>query len=139
MKSLYGLPKAGNHWFATYHTYHKDKLEMKESIYDPCFLYSSDLFGIVKMQTNDILILIDNNFAKKKEAAIQTTKIMTKDQEHFTSSYPLKFNRAQIKLNFKKIILTKKSHIGCILSITNHDADSISSRGITRKKQSLKE
>ncbi len=31
----------------------------------------------MRMQTDDILILADNNFAKKEEAVIQTAKIMT--------------------------------------------------------------
>lgn len=30
MKSLYGVPKAGNHWFPTYYTNHKNKLGMRE-------------------------------------------------------------------------------------------------------------
>ena len=64
---------------------------------------------------------------------------MTKDQEHLTSSHPLKFNGAQIKLDSEGIVLTKKSHIGDILPVTNRDADSTSLRGITRKKLSRKE
>ena len=49
MKPLYGILKTGNHWFATYHTYYKNKLKIKESIYDPCLLYSSGPFDIVVM------------------------------------------------------------------------------------------
>lgn len=88
---------------------------------------------------DNILILANNDFARKKEAAIQTTKIMTKDQEYLTSSYPLKFNRIQIKLDLKGIILTKESYVGSIVPITNHDTDSTSSREITRKKLSPNE
>ena len=64
---------------------------------------------------------------------------MTKDQEHLTSSHPLKFNGAQIKLDSEGIVVTKKSHVGGILPVTNRDADSTSSRGITRKNLSRKE
>ena len=64
---------------------------------------------------------------------------MTKDQEYLTSSHPLKFNGAQIKLDSKKILLIKKSHVGDILPITNRDVNSTNSRGITRKKLSPKE
>ena len=78
MKPLYGIPEAGNHWFATYHTLYKEKLGRKESIYNPCLFYSSGPFCIVEMQTNDTLILANNNFASK-EAAIKFAKIMTKD------------------------------------------------------------
>ena len=70
MKSLYGIPEAGNHWFASYYIYHNDKLVIKESTYDPCLLYSSGLFGVVGMQMDDILILADNNFAGKEKSAI---------------------------------------------------------------------
>ena len=86
MKPLYSVPEAGNHWFATYHTYHKDKLRIKESSYNFCFFNSFGLFGIVEMQTNDTLILANNNFASKKDAAIKIAKTMTKDQEHLTFS-----------------------------------------------------
>lgn len=139
MKPLYGVPEAGNHWFPTYHIHHKDKLGMKESTYDLCLLYSSGPFGIMGMQNNDTLILADNDFASKEEAAIKSAKIMTKDQEHLTSFQPLKFNGAQIKLDSEEIVLTKESHVGGILPVTNYDADSISSRGITRTKLSPKE
>lgn len=47
MKLLYGVSEARNHWFATYYTYHKDKLEMKESTYDLYLLYSFDPYDIM--------------------------------------------------------------------------------------------
>ena len=139
MKPLYGVPEAGNHWFATYHTHHKENLGMEESTYDPCFLYRSGPFGIVGMQTDDTLILADNDFANKEEAEIKVAKIITKDREHLTSTQPLKFNGAQIKLDSEVIVLTKKSHVGGILLVTDHDVDSTSSREITRKKLLPKE
>ena len=139
MKPLYGVLEAGNHWFATYHIHHKDKLGMKESTYDPCLFYSSGLFGIVGMQTDDILILADDDFASIEEDAIKSAKIMTKDRKYLTSAYSLKFNGAQIKLDSNGIVLTKESHVGGILLVTDHFADSTSSRGITRKKLSPKE
>lgn len=75
MKPLYGVSEAGNHWFVTHHTHHKDKLVMKESIYDPCLLYSSGLASsIVGMQTDDTLILADNDFASIEEDAIKSAK-----------------------------------------------------------------
>lgn len=94
MKSLYDIPEAGNYWFATYHTYHKDKLGIIESIYNHCLLYSSSLFDIVEMQTDGILILADNNFASTEEDAIRSAKLMTKNREYLTSTHPLKFNGA---------------------------------------------
>ena len=77
MKPLYNVLKVGNHLFATNHIYYKNKLGIKESTYDLCLLYSFGLFGVVEMQTDDPLILADDNFAKKEETATQIPKIMT--------------------------------------------------------------
>ncbi len=49
MKSLYDIPEVGNHWFATYYTHYKENLGIEESIYNSCFLYKSNLFGIMGM------------------------------------------------------------------------------------------
>ena len=139
MKPLYGLLKAENHWFATYYIYHKEKLKMTKSIYNPCLFIRSKLLGIMEMQTNDTLILVDNNFASIKEEAIKSIKIMTKDRKYLILIYSLKFNGAQIKLDSNGIILTKKSYIRGILLVINHATDSISFKKITKKKLSLKE
>ena len=117
MKPLYGVPQAGNHWFATYHTHHKEKLGMTKSTYDPCLLYRFGPLGIVGMQTDDKLILADNDFASNEEEAIKKAKIMTKDREYLTFTQPIKFNRAQIKLDSDGIVLTKESHVGEILLV----------------------
>ena len=139
MKPLYGILEAGNHWFATYHTYHKEKLGMTESIYDPCLFFRFEPLGTVGMQTNDTLILADNNFAGTEKKAIKLAKIMTKDRKYLTPAHSLKFNGAPIKLDSNGIVLTKKSYVGGILPVTDHATDSTSSRGITRKKLSPKE
>ena len=51
MKPLYVVPEAGNHWFATYHKHHKEKLGMTESTYDPCLIFRFEPLGIVGIQT----------------------------------------------------------------------------------------
>lgn len=84
IKTFYGIPKAGNHWFATYYIHHKKKLGMTESTYDPCFFYRSGPLGIIGMQTNNTLILADNNFANKEEKTVKNAKIMTKDWKYLT-------------------------------------------------------
>lgn len=112
---------------------------MRESVYNLCLLYRSGPLQIMGMQTNNTLILANNNFANKEEKVVRNVKIMTKDWEYFTPTQPIKFNRVQIKLDSNSIILIKESHIGGILLVTDHDANSTSSRGIIRKKLSLKE
>jgi hypothetical protein len=49
LKPLYRIPEAGTHWWATYYKYHKEKLFMITSTYDPCLLITTieDVFGIV--------------------------------------------------------------------------------------------
>lgn len=83
MKYLYGILKAGNYWFATYHTYYKEKLRIMESTYKPYFFYRFGPLKIVEIQTNDILILIDNNFASIEASiekkVVKDAKMMTKD------------------------------------------------------------
>ena len=91
------------------------------------------------MQTGNTLILTDNDFANKQEVEIKVAKIMTKDWEHFTSTQSLKFNMMQIKLNSKGIVLTKKSHIGRIYLVIDHNVDFTNSKRITRKKLLPKE
>ncbi len=84
---------------------------MSQSIYDLCFLHTNmkidtsfnlqtDLknsllrtnISIVDMQTNDILILIDSNFAVAKEKTIVNAKIMIKSRNDLDSNSSLKFN-----------------------------------------------
>ncbi len=91
------------------------------------------------MQTDDKLIIVDNDFASNEKVAMKKAKIMTKDREYLTYTPPIKFNGAQIKLDSDGIVLTKESNVGGIFLVTDHDADSTSSRGITKKKLSPKE
>lgn len=71
--------EAGNPWLANYYINYINKLEIKKSTYNFCLFYSFGLFCIVKMRTNDTLILANNNFAYKEKAAIKSTKILTKN------------------------------------------------------------
>jgi hypothetical protein len=49
VRPLYGVPEAGNHWFQTYHRYHREKLQMDQSTYDPCLLYTKGKsIGVVR-------------------------------------------------------------------------------------------
>lgn len=74
IKSLYFIAKAGNSLFATYYPHHKEKCKMRESSYNLYLLYNFGPFGIVGIQTDDILILADNNFASVEENAIKLAK-----------------------------------------------------------------
>ncbi len=128
IKSLYDVFEADNHWFAIYRAHHVNKFEMSQSIYDFCFLHtnmkidtSSNLqtdlknnflhtnTNIVNMQTNDIMILIDSNFAAAKEKAIVDDKIMIKSRDDLDSNFSLKFNDTIIELQENVIYLKQIS------------------------------
>ena len=57
---------------------------MTESIYDSSLLYKFESLEIVRMQTDDILMLVSDAFAEKEEKIIKTIKIMTKKREHLS-------------------------------------------------------
>ena len=62
IKPLYSVPEVGNHWFKTYHQHYTKRLKIRESTYDLCLLYSDKNFGIVGIQTDDTLFLVDQAF-----------------------------------------------------------------------------
>jgi hypothetical protein len=43
IKSLYDVPEVGTRWFNTYHTHYKENLNMTESTYDPCLLFTKQI------------------------------------------------------------------------------------------------
>jgi hypothetical protein len=65
--------------------------------------------SIVDMQTNDILILVDLNFATAKKKAIIDVKIMIKSRDHFDSNFSLKFNDTIIERQENDIYLRQIS------------------------------
>ncbi len=147
VKPLYGVPEAGNHWFAIYHAHHVNKLGMSQSIYDPCLLHtgmktgtspvlqislkndhSHTGMGIVGMQTDDILILVDLDFATAEEKAIVDVKIMTKPRDHLGSNSSLKFNGTIIERQENGTYLRQISQSDHLQLIRNVDIAIISSR-----------
>src|SRR6266702_4259539 len=50
IKPLYSVPETSNHWFNIYHRHHLNKLQINQSIYNPCLLYTnSNGFRIIKL------------------------------------------------------------------------------------------
>lgn len=140
VKPLYGVPEAGNHWFATYHDHHIDKLGMEQSTYDPCLLYRSNPLGIVGLQTDDTLLLREDAFADAEETEIQRAKLMSKDRDHLTIDKSIKFNGAMIELELNgDVTLKQKTHIAGISLVTKSEASTVSTRGVICTKLSPKE
>ena len=140
VKPLYGVPEAGNHWFATYHAHHTGKLGMTESTYDSCLLYKPEPLGIVGLQTDDTLMLANDAFAVEEENAIKTANIMTKERTYLTLDTPIKFNGTMIRLApSKDITLSQETRIGGVSLIKNYETSTTSSRGIVRERLFPKE
>lgn len=56
MKSPYGIPKSGIHWYLTYLEHHVDRLAMQMTPTDSCVLFSRqrrNLDGVVALQVED--------------------------------------------------------------------------------------
>jgi hypothetical protein len=126
---------------------------MIESTYDSCLLYKfesieslkflehfeSESFEIVDMQIDDILILVNSIFAAEKEKTIKKAKILTKTRDHLITKNSIKFNETKIALDSSEnITIVQKSHVSDIFLIINHEASSISFRGIVRIELSSK-
>ena len=65
---FYSISEAGNYWFAKYHNHFINIYAISESNYDSSLFHRYELFGIVKLQTNDILMLVNNIFGEKYES-----------------------------------------------------------------------
>lgn len=114
IKSLYDILEAENHWFKTYHSHHISKLQMIEFTYDFCLLFINEDrdFKLIKLQTDDTLILTDEIFAATKKNELVNAKIMIKSRETLIIFISIKFNNDYIKLLINEIIhLTQKNQM----------------------------
>ncbi|PVH80071.1 hypothetical protein DL98DRAFT_549327 [Cadophora sp. DSE1049] len=108
---LYGIPESGNHWFNTYHKHHVNSLQIETSTYDPCLLIStkeSNEFGIVGMQTDDTLILGDNDFLAKEQNGIAKAGFITKPIQVLDPSGSLTFNGYTITIDGDDLYMSQK-------------------------------
>ncbi|KAI0993907.1 hypothetical protein K3495_g14277 [Podosphaera aphanis] len=118
---LYGLAEAGTHWFQTYYRHHVDKLGMTNSTFDMCLLHTignSSAFGVVGLQTDDTLILGNEDFIKKEADELRNAKFLAKPIEKLTPENPLTFN-------------------GMLVSIKNDTTLSISQDRLVQKLQHI--
>ncbi|KAK1914047.1 hypothetical protein P3342_007293 [Pyrenophora teres f. teres] len=81
IKPLYGIAEAGVHWWTTYHSHHREELDMSTSTYDPCLLITNgdaDAFGLVGMQTDDTLMLGTAVFSSLEEKKLEEAQFRSK-------------------------------------------------------------
>jgi len=107
LKPLYRIVEAGTYWWATYSKHYKEKLLITTSIFNPCFLITTigTLFGIISMQTNNIIILGDNQFLALKEDKLVKANLIAKLKEKLSLIIPLLFNGCILSLNEDSIAL----------------------------------
>jgi hypothetical protein len=107
LKPLYGIPKAGTHWFSTYHSHYTKKLAMVTSTYNPCLLITTtrDTFGIVDMQTNNTLILALYEFSQKEESELAKANLRAKPKSILTPDEPIIFNGGVLSIEGETVVL----------------------------------
>jgi hypothetical protein len=83
---------------------------MDISIYNPCFLITStnSVFGIVGIQTNNIIILGDEQFLIQEEQELAQANYITKPKEKLIAAIPLLFNSYILSLDKTNINLCQK-------------------------------
>ena len=110
LKSLYRITKARIYWWATYSKHHKEKLLITTFTFNPCFLIITieTLFRIVGMQTDDIIILRDNQFSALKKDKLVKINLIIKPKEKLNLTTLLLFNRYILSLNKDSIVLYQK-------------------------------
>ena len=133
VRPLYGVPEAGNHWFQTYHRYHREKLKMEQSTYDPCLLFTKgDNIGIIGLQTDDTLLLADKDFAAEEEKELQKVGFLTKEREELMATNPI-FNGGQLTLKGNSLTLNQGQHCQNLRAVSLETVDLTSARGVVRK------
>jgi len=107
LKPLYRIAEAGTYWWATYSKHYKEKLLITTSIFNPCFLITTTgtPFGIVGMQTNNIIILGDDQFLALKEDELVKANLIAKLKEKLNLITLLLFNGCILSLNKDSITL----------------------------------
>jgi hypothetical protein len=70
---------------------------MEQSTYNPCLLYTlSNGLGIIRLQIDDTLFLIDQTFADAEETELWEAKFLAKPREQLIEQTLVKFNRGLI-------------------------------------------
>ena len=95
---------------------------MKQLIYNLYLLYTNNEdigFGIIKFQTNDILIIGNKKFVQAKEKEFKNTYFIVKDCKELIYDYLLKFNNITFAFQKDDIYFNqKKQYINLQLVFT---------------------
>ncbi len=154
IKSLYDVSKAKAHWFNTYHTHHKENLNMTKSTFDSCLLFITQInqnessnnltnqstFELIEMQTDDILMLKDDRFVELEENELKKAKLTFKKRKMLITLISIKFNDEIIIIDSSStLILNQLKQFDQIRLINmSISTDLISSRNQIRKMMTSK-
>ncbi len=107
VKLLYDVLETETHWFNTYQKHHKNKLSMIESTFDSCLLHIEFInhFEVIDIQTDDTLILADEDFVTLKENELIRARLTFKKREKLISTISIKFNDDLISLSDNSLLL----------------------------------
>ena len=110
LKPLYRIVEVGIYWWTIYSKYYKEQLLMITFIFNPCFLIITTgiPFGIVSMQTNNIIILKDDQFSVLKKDELVKVNLIIKLKEKLNLIILLLFNGCILSLNEDSIALYQK-------------------------------
>ncbi len=138
IKSLYDVSEAKAHWFNTYHDHHKKNLNMTKSTYDFCLLFinQNESFELIKMQTDDILMLKNDRFAELEENELKKAKLIFKKRKMLITLISIKFNEKIISIDssINVLLLNQSKQFDQIRLINiSISIDLISSRSQIRK------
>jgi hypothetical protein len=80
------------------------------SIYNPCLLITStnSVFGVVGMQTNNIIILGNKQFLTREEQELAQANYTAKPKEKLITATPFLFNSSVLSLDRANINLCQK-------------------------------
>ena len=134
LKPLYGIAEAGLHWFSTYFRHHREKLCMSTSTYDPCLLItdSNDQFAIVGIQTDDTLILADDQWLKLEETELTKAGFKAKPKIKLSSKTKLIFNGCVLKQDAENLMLCQKEQ-GRKLNAVNPNSQDMRSNYVEQR------
>lgn len=104
---------------------------MTKLTYNSCLIYRYELFDIVALQINDIVMLANNTFAAIEEKANKTAKFIIKKQVCFLLQTYIKFNCILIQpMPNGDITSSHKTRVRGISLIKDYKAFTISFREV---------
>jgi hypothetical protein len=134
------VPEASNYWFKTYHSHYLKELNMDQSIFDPCLLYSNKPFRLVGLQTDNTLFLGDIDFATAEQSNLEKAQFLAKEQEHLSIDKPIKFNGGLIQLDSTHCItLSQERQCQNLRLVHEKPITTTSSRGTVQDSLTPKE